>query len=1472
MNTRFLRRALFVLILLMLPGAAQRRAGFSLSTHAAFVPGQTVTIGLNATGVDQLEFRLYRVNDPVKFFRQLPDSNGFGGQAPPLPKRRNFVEWFRFAKRSTRFDMRRLIKKQFGLEEGARLRAWMKRPLAPPAPTAQTFAEMPLLNPQQLVKRWTVRTEKLQPWESQSVTVDVPGEGLYIVEATDLELRAATVVNVSSLAAVTKVAPGHISTRLLDAVTGQPVAGEVELVGSGSQKTDEAGAAEFRLAVDRESRQALLLAKAGSRFAVAQVGLWGARTDDRGFTNGYLYTDRPIYRPGHKVGMRAVLRRETAEGWTLPGVRETEWRIQDSEGNTVLQRTLPISGFGTTAADWEIPASAPLGYYSVTLTSGDSTAYGSFEVQEYKKPEYEVKVKPAAPRVLQGESLEFEIDAQYFFGEPVAKARFKYRLAAGQYWPPYFYDGDADEEIEGGGYSNEEQASGEGQLDERGRATLRLPAAVAEEDRFYTLTVNVADQAKSEITGRGYALATVGRFALHAWPQKWVYAPGEQAVINIEARDYDGRPVSGQPVELSGLGATQRATTGADGRAAMTTIAPSPGPHSLTARSGRVKTSTSLWVSGSYRDTSSPDQQIQIIPDRKKYSPGDVARILISAGNEDTHLSLGVEGRALYKTETRLAKGGSFVWELPIEASFLPNVFITAATLKNGTYRFGSKSLSVPAADKLLKVEIQASKPKFKPGEPALYTVTARDQKGQPVQAEFSLGIVDEAIYALAPDSTRPIDRAFYDRIYDHVNTETSLSFYFSGYAGKRPFPIARGLNTSSARLSLAQLKPRAGDPRVRRDFRDTALWLASVVTDSNGKATAELQFPDSITAWRATARGVTADTRVGGATHRVITRKDLILRLAAPRFVTEGDEVVISAIVNNYLPQDAPVKIELEARGFEELDGKTREAVARPGVETPFDFRLRARNLDKATITAKAISAADADALEIELPIVPYGLKIVEPQSGVLTNSGSAAVTVQGARTIDVRTMPSIAGAIFGAVEYLSTFPYGCTEQTLSSFLPNLLVDQALKKLDLPAKQKAVQLDEKIQAGIDRLQEFQHPDGGWGWWKSDDSQAYMTAHVLTGINAMKQAGRGWYPESEQRARKWLLQAFDRERTAHPDFQAFVAFALRDAHATDLVWAKRDQLSPMGLALLGLTVAPGRATEEVADRLEKAAVVTGDEASWKADRDWTMDIDEESSAEATAHAVKLLAAVRPKSPVLPKAARWLVTHRSGGYYWTSTKQTANVIYALTDYMAASGELSPQLAATVRMNGESVYNKELTQADALSPSPAGLRIVPRAAASQLEIASQGTGRLYWSVTGTRYEDRGETGTDRLRIRREFFKKENGRLVAFNGVAATGDVLVSKLTVEGKGTRYLLIEDPIPAGAELIGDEDRYWTRRERRDDRAAIFETYFGGKREYLSEMKLSRPGRFRVNPARVAPMYQTGVWASSAPAVIEVKP
>jgi uncharacterized protein YfaS (alpha-2-macroglobulin family) len=113
--------------------------------------------------------------------------------------------------------------------------------------------------------------------------------------------------------------------------------------------------------------------------------------------------------------------------------------------------------------------------------------------------------------------------------------------------------------------------------------------------------------------------------------------------------------------------------------------------------------------------------------------------------------------------------------------------------------------------------------------------------------------------------------------------------------------------------------------------------------------------------------------------------------------------------------------------------------------------------------------------------------------------------------------------------------------------------------------------------------------------------------------------------------------------------------------------------------------------------------------------------------------------------------------------------------------------------------------------------------------------------------------------------------------------SGDVVAVRLSVNGSEWRYLLVEDPIPAGAEFIERDDLYelrqktdwwgfwFTRREFHDDHAAFFQTYFSGHKEYVYLLKIVNPGKFRISPASVQPMYQPSVLATTDAATMEVK-
>ena len=278
--------------------------------------------------------------------------------------------------------------------------------------------------------------------------------------------------------------------------------------------------------------------------------------------------------------------------------------------------------------------------------------------------------------------------------------------------------------------------------------------------------------------------------------------------------------------------------------------------------------------------------------------------------------------------------------------------------------------------------------------------------------------------------------------------------------------------------------------------------------------------------------------------------------------------------------------------------------------------------------------------------------------------------------------------------------------------------------------------------------------------------------------------------------------------------------------------------------------------------------------------------------------MKLLDRVDPQSPLLPKAALYLVSHRGEGYYWDSTQQTAMVIYGLTDYLERTQELKPNFNVDVQVNGKSVTTKKFTAADATAPSVSVTLNEAQLAqgANQIRLLKSGEGRLYWSARGEYYSNQSNvvnTGTFELSTVREYYKltpQQTGDKLVYHldklsGPVQVGDTLAVRITVGGSDWRYLMIEDPIPSGTESVTRDDLYqldqqppwWTTRwrsyrELRDDRTTFFNYWFPrGQSEYTYLLKVVNPGVFRVSPTRVEPMYQPQYLSTGDAITVTVK-
>ncbi len=1542
---------LFRLILLFaaagaVVGQSESEPYFALASYNTYGSSGNPTVSLSAFNVDSLEFRVYRVNEPVKFFQQLDDPHQFGMRTPQPPRERTVLENIRSWKRSLRAEIRRSLRAQFTEPPSAHFESLLpsKTPTDVKTGKETLYPESPLLNPQQLVMTFTRSVSGHSRWDREEVPVPVKDKGVYLVEAVRKDLRAYTVLMVSDIVMVTKSSNGRFVNLVMDRGTGEPMPNVMvtAVTKQGEQaraETDREGVAEFKVTSSAQG-PLTILARNGRDTAVNAVGETSS-FDDR--WTGYVYTDRPVYRPGHTVHFKAVLRLRSADGYEVPAVRKLSVQIQDPDQKPVYQKTLTMSANGTIRDDLTLGAGAALGNYYIQIKGatddarGNFEATGNFEVQDYKKPEYEVRVTPAKTRVLQGEMVQAVVDARYFFGEPVSGAKVKYSVYREHYWFPLWYDADDEAgppEEPDADSSGDQLSEQQAELDADGKLTISIPTNVSEHktDYMYRIEVGVTDAAKREITGTGWVVATYGSFLVNATPERYVYAPGSPAVITIEARDYDSNPVRTRAhVELlrwMGRGdsrdsMTRVAATDADldarGSAKVSLNIPQQGGSyvaRVTARTpeGRdVESSTYVWVSGgSWNLGEGNERTVQMITDKKTYKAGDTAKVMIVAGQPGTAVQMTVEGRDIRRRQLLRSQDSTVVFDVPVTAKDEPGIIVNATYVRGGVLYTGSKYVRVPAVEHELHVKVATDKPQYQPGQSAEYSIDVTGADGRPApNAEFSLGVVDEAIYGVRRDTTPAMLSFFYGHDYDRVYTENSLGYYFNGEAGKRRMQLAE----LRPRSRLAQLKPeRLVMPKIRKAFPDTAFWTTDLVTDSNGHARAKVDLPDSLTTWRATARGITSDTKVGNATLKTIVRKNLMVRLAVPRFFVRGDEVVISALVHNYLQDTKTARVSLDLKGLDVLDGATKEVQIPSRGEAKVDWRVRAQKAQTATITAKALTNEESDALEMELPIHIAGVKLAQSKGGSLAAGGATGnntafdVTFppkveSGSRSLSLRVSPSIAGSLFGALDYLTSFPYGCVEQIMSSFLPNIVVKDAVHKLNLKVDLNEAFLQEKIRAGLDRLYSFQHEDGGWGWWETDDSHPFMTAYVVSGLSQAKAAGVQVQQETIDKGVAWIKKDLAADPKLVADLRAYLIYSLAvagqaDAPSVNEIYNRRSSLSPYGMALLGLTLELGkdRRAAEIAAALEQSAKQDQEQAWWPATRDPMLDFTADLTPEATAYVTKFLSQERKDSPLLPKAAQWLMNHRDEGYWWSSTKQTAMVIYGLTDYLKVTKELSPNLTVTVFVNDKPVLIRKIDQAAILNPPDLTLdetKLQP--SVNHVRVVTSGDGRLYYSARGEYYSNEArleKNGTTSLNLLRDYFRlspSKNGDRIVYDtvpleGPVASGDMIAVRLTVTGSDWKYMMVEDPIPAGTEFVERDNLYeirnrpswwgynFTRREMHDDRMAIFQTYFTqGQQQYFYLLKVVNPGAFQVSPARVGPMYQTDVMATTESRRLEVK-
>lgn len=988
----------------------------------------------------------------------------------------------------------------------------------------------------------------------------------------------------------------------------------------------------------------------------------------------------------------------------------------------------------------------------------------------------------------------------------------------------------------------------------------------------------------------------------------------------------------------------QDVVTGADGTAQVSFVPPNGGVYLARAkvtdsRGGLASAADYLWVASEeyipWRQGN--NRNFDLVVDKTSYAPGDTAQILIASPFDgEAYALVTVERGHITTQDVVLLTTNSYVYELEITPEMAPNTYVSVLVIRGEirsgetvsppAFKVGMAEIAVERTQQELQVLVTPDRTQAAPGEEVTYTVQTLDYAGNPVSADVSLSLVDLAVLALTEPNTIPMLDYFYPHRTLSVMTSVPLMWNIEDFNAEleETAPSGEGQGSGGGKGGGEY-----GIIEVRGNFKDTAYWQARVLTDENGTATVVVRLPDNLTTWRMDARAVTDDTLTGQTTSDLVSTKPLLVRPQTPRFFTAGDQVFLSAAVHNNSGQALDVNVSLTAQGVRLLGEENQTVRIANGAQVLVGWDViveeDATRVDL-VFTAAGEGFSDASRPTLGtldnngIPVYRYEVNETVGTAGSLSESGARVESIglpifpgynitEGDIILEIA--PSLAAGMTDGLTYLEHYPYECTEQTVSRFLPNLATVQALREAGITDQALEESLELQVNIALQRLYSQQHADGGWGWWSTGMSNVQVTAYVVFGMSQARDAGYAVDADSLDRGASFLMRNLSSLRSTDAEYlinrQAFVLFVLASAGQPEIaqtvkIYDLRQSMSMYARAYLARALylidpEDARLDTLISDLISGAALsATGIHWDEGSNDYWNWNTDTRS----TAIILSALIRIDPDNPLNENVVRWLMSNRTEGR-WQGTQETAWVLMALTDWISASGELQASYQYAVAVNGNELASGTVDQSSLRETEELRIAVTDLFTdeVNRLVVArGDGQGTLYYTthmnvmlpVEQIEPLDRG------IIISRSFYRMDD--LTTPVTSAEQGEILLARITVVVPNSlHYVVVEDPLPAGLEAIdeslrtsqqtGAENRGWnwddarfgwgwwffSHVELRDEKLVLsVDTLPAGTYEYTYRVRAATPGQFHTLPPTAWEFYFPEVYGRGEGMLFEVRP
>ncbi|WP_284336997.1 alpha-2-macroglobulin family protein [Comamonas sp. NoAH] len=856
--------------------------------------------------------------------------------------------------------------------------------------------------------------------------------------------------------------------------------------------------------------------------------------------------DRNLVRAGETVSMKHFVRNQTLQGLALP----KEWPVEQvithvgsgQQYKQALQWRNTQNGGRNAASSFAVPAAAKLGLYTVELRWSERAEggqrvlqSGEFRVEAFRLPVFQGSVHPVSQAALvQPTTVPVAVNLNFINGgaanghQVQVSALLRERSVHFDRWAGYSFSapraqGEADHE------SEDEHSDGARlvadklalTLDKQGQGQIELPALQkVKEPQSLVLEASFADPNGEIQTLRSthsvWPAAVLAGIRTEGW-----MAVGRKMRMQAVAVDAQGNPQAGVPLKVQAVQHTTTTTRKrlvggfysydnqrnskklgevcsgkSDARGLLlcevqvveageveliVSAEDAQGHTAQAADTVWVTGQGELWFGGQDHD------RMDVLAEKTAYAPGETAKLQVRMPFREATALVSVEREGVLHTEVVQLQGKDPSIELPVQAGWGPNVYVSVLALRGRLYevpwysfftwgykaprqwwnafwhggkeyvaptamvdlskpsfRLGVAELQVQDRSNQLNVAVQADKSGYKIRETAKVTVRATLPDGKPAaHAEVALAAVDKALLELSPNRSWDLRAAMWQRRNWAVETATAQMEVVGRrhYGRKAAAPGGGG-----------------GQGAPTRELLDTLLlWQSAVQLDAQGQAVVEVPLNDALTSFSIVVIADDGVQRFGTGSVDIRTSQDLQVISGLPPVVREGDKFRAMVTVRNSTEQAMQVKLQPRAEGAS-LAAQTVEVPAQEAREVAWDVTVP-NSLNQAVqaqwqwqLEAEDTKSGAKDNLTFSqrlLPAVPLGVQQATIQQidghweQALSWPESAVPGKGGVRLSFSDKLADKEEGVPGLRDWWAAYPYACLEQTVGKAIG--LGDEAL-------------------------------------------------------------------------------------------------------------------------------------------------------------------------------------------------------------------------------------------------------------------------------------------------------------------------------------------------------------------------------------------------------------------------------------------